>query len=419
MVGYYAPPVIWWSGQSGCMKTKRSPKTLTHIYNLYMLGLGARLARGLRYIYTNMQNCARHKPKNKFVPRLPRATFKNFVRFALAALLLFVALKTVLPKKKDIMPVVLLINRYPLEEEDKRFLQNVNPYGFLLSIPIHEGLEIPRLKTELEEILGRNDFLFFIDQEGGSVNRIKYFVSGFEAPAPATLGKLAQKDLGKAVRQTYEYGLSTGKALKDMAIDVVFAPLAEASAGPNTHHKSRYFSQDFHIAKELADAFASGLSDGGVIPCYKHFPGAPTTTDPHTTAQEIPATLQTLRTQNLPQFRQATRWNCLMTAHAVYPAIDKRNTSTFSPAFYRFLRKELAFDGIIFPDALNMEAADGSDVYTTGVRMNKALEAGADVVMPFFAFSADPKWMEEQIRHIQLPYIKRFQKKASLLKRRN
>lgn len=349
----------------------------------------------------------------------PRATFKNFVRLSLAGVLLFAAFKALVPGKKDIMPVVLLINRYPLEEADKRFLKNVNPYGFLLSIPIHPGLELPRLKAELEEVLGRNDFLFFIDQEGGAVNRIKHFVGGFDAPAPETFGKLAEKDLGEAVRQVYEYGLRTGKTLKEMAVDVVFAPLAEPSAGPDTHRRSRYFSQNPRIAKELADAFARGLNDGGVTPCYKHFPGAPTETDPHETAQEIPASLQTLHEQNLPQFRQAARWNCLMTAHAVYPAIDTQNTSTFSPAFYRFLRKELPFDGIIFPDALNMEAADGADISTTGVRMNKALEAGADVVLPFFPFSAEPEWMEEQIRHIQRPYIKRFQTKASLLKRRN
>ena len=70
-------------------------------------------------------------------------SFKNIIRLALACLIIFGAYKTFFPHKKDIMPVVLLINRYPMTPEDKQFLKNINPYGFLLSIPIHPGLKLP------------------------------------------------------------------------------------------------------------------------------------------------------------------------------------------------------------------------------------------------------------------------------------
>lgn len=345
-------------------------------------------------------------------------SFKNIVRILLAGAVLFAAFRAVFPPKRPISPVVLLINRYPLEEEDKIFLKNVNPYGFLLSIPIHPGMNLKQLKRELEDVLERDDFLFFIDQEGGAVNRLKYLVGSFNAPAPQTFGKLAKKDFDAAVRQTYEYGRRTGAALKELGIDVVFAPLAEAADSDQTFRRSRYFSTDPQTAKALADAFAQGLDDGGVTPCYKHFPGAPSATDPHSSAQTIDWSVEKLREQKAGQFAGAERWNCLMTAHAVYPALDKQNASAYSPAFYRFIRKEIPFGGLIFPDALNMEAAHGSDM-AIGARMNKALAAGADVVMPFFSFSADPKWMEAEIRQIRPVYVKRFQKRAKLLKRRN
>ncbi len=316
------------------------------------------------------------------------------------------------------MPVILLINRYPLQEDDKRFLKRVNPYGFLLSIPIHPGLKPAEFKKELEEVLGRKDFLFFIDQEGGAVNRLKHFITGFKAPAPQTFGELAKTDLDKALHEVYEYGLRTGRALKDLGIDVVFTPLAEAASSDDIHHRSRYFSTNPQTAKALADSFARGLDEGGVTPCYKHFPGAPSDTDPHQTAQRIDIPLKTLRTEKIIPFTAAAQWNCLMTSHGVYPALDAKNSSAYSPAFYRFLRKEIPFQGLIFPDALNMEAANGADI-PPGARMNKALAAGADVVMPFFAFSADTQWMENEIRYIHPLYIKRFQKRAKLLKRRN
>ena len=345
-------------------------------------------------------------------------TYKNFIRLLVAAAVLFGAFRAVFPPKRPISPVILLINRYPLQEDDKRFLKRINPYGFLLSIPIHPGMNTLELKKELEEVLERKDFLFFIDQEGGAVNRLKHFISGFDAPAPQTFGELAKTDLNKAVRQVHEYGLRTGRALKELGIDVVFAPQAEAASGDGIHHRSRYFSADPAVAKALADAFAQGLDEGGVTPCYKHFPGAPSKTDSHKTAQRIDDSPETLRTEKAPLFANAARWNCIMTAHAVYPALDAKNASAYSPAFYRFLRKEVPFQGLILPDALNMEAAEGGSA-SAGARMNKALAAGADAVMPFFNFSADPQDMEAEIRQINPVYVKRFQKRAGLLKRRN
>ncbi len=344
-------------------------------------------------------------------------TFKNLIRLLLLAAVAVGVFRTVFPPARMVTPVVLLINRYPLTQEDKTFLKNINPYGFLLSIPIHPGLKLPQLKTELEEVLGRKDFLFFIDQEGGAVNRLKHFITGFKAPAPQTFGELAKKDLEKARQEVYEYGLRTGKELAALGIDVVFAPLAEAASDDGIFHRSRYFSTNPATAKTLADAFAQGLNDGGVTPCYKHFPGAPSMTDSHQTAQRVDASAEELARQ-ADQFAGAARWNCLMTVHGVFSALDNKTPSAYSSAFYRFIRKQIPFEGIIFPDALNMEAADGSDE-NIGARMNAALAAGADVVMPFFSFSADPKWMEEEIRHINPVFVKRFQTKAGLLKRRN
>lgn len=347
-------------------------------------------------------------------------TFKNIILLLSAGAILWGLSRTFFPPQRPVFPVILLINRYPLQEEDKRFLKSINPYGFLLSIPIHPGLKPKEFKKELEVILERDDFLFFLDQEGGAVNRLKHFIKGgFQAPSPQSFGDLAKTSPDKAKHEVYEYGLRTGKALKELGIDVAFAPLAEAASSNTIHHRSRYFSTDPRISKSLADAFAQGLNDSGVTPCYKHFPGAATQTDPHITAQSIPASKEELRSQAVGPFKESKRWNCLMTAHATYPALDANNISTFSPSFYRFLREEIPFEGIVVPDALNMQAAAGSELESIGARMNKALAAGADVVMPFFPYSADPQWMEEQIRQIRPPYIKRFQKRLQLLKRQN
>ena len=319
--------------------------------------------------------------------------------------------------RQEVMPVILLINRYPIWPEDKEFFKRINPYGFLLSIPKHPDMDPNKLRLELEEVLGRKDFLFFLDQEGGSVNRLKQFNKDFQSPSASSYGLMAKKDLKQAISEARKEGARTGRELKKFSIDVVFAPVADTIESDNVPRRERYYSTDPHITKALADAFAQGIASEGVTPCYKHFPGTPTNLDPHLVKQVIDMNLEDLKTKYTRPFAQAYKYPCLMTAHATYTAIDKRNISTYSPAFYRFTRKALNYDGIIIPDALNMQAADGHNPHTIGWRMNKALEAGADVVMPFFAFSADPQWMEEQLRQIRPQYIKRFQKKLKLIKR--
>lgn len=323
------------------------------------------------------------------------------------------------PKPKvPVRPVILLINHYPFTPQDTYFYKQANPFGFLLGIPKRENLDPRILRLELAEALGRNDFLFFIDQEGGSVNRLKQFFPQEKAPSPAYFGKLAAKDEESAAQEAYQYGLSVGKKLKELTVDVVFGPNAEVlPEGEDYLFRSRYYSSSPQIVKRLADAYAAGLAQGGVIPCYKHAVGASgLNKDPHLVKQEALYSVQEIREIFLPPFQNASRWPFLMTAHVLYPAIDAQHVSTYSPAFYRFVREELNFNGLIIPDALNMEAADQDAFVSVSEQMNKALAAGADVVIPFFNVDANPAWILKELEAISPAYVKRLNKKWSALR---
>ena len=311
-----------------------------------------------------------------------------------------------------VRPVILLINHYPMTAADKQFYRQANPYGFLLGLPARENLDPRILRQELSEVLGRTDFVFFIDQEGGPVNRIKQFDPSFKAPAPAVFGKMARQDRKQAAREVYAYGLRVGKFLKSLTVDVVFAPLAETTPQGNSPHKSRYFSDDVEMVKELSDAYARGLADGGVVPCYKHAVGASaSSSDPHYERQVVALTQAEIRRRLLPPFAGSNQWPFLMTAHALYTAIDPETVSTYSKKFYRFVREELNFDGWIVPDALNMEASAQQRFVSEGAQMNAALDAGADLVIPLFNLDADPVWMLEQIQQISRKNIIKFHRK--------
>lgn len=318
--------------------------------------------------------------------------------------------------QQDIMPVLLLIPHYPLPQEDKDFFKRINPYGFILSIPHHKEMDPNQLRTELEEVLGRKDFLFFLDQEGGSVNRLRNFDTSFYSPAASHYGQLAQKDFDFAVEQARKEGERTGRKLKSYGIDVAFAPVADVIDREDIFRRNRYYAVDPQVSKALADAFAQGLAAAGVVPCYKHFPGFGDKVDSHKTIPVIKTGAAEITKQMKPAFEESKKYGCLMTGHALYTSLDEQNVSTYSPELYRLARKTLGFHGLILTDALNMAAAGGPKINDLGERMNKAFAAGADVVLPFFRTNVPPEVMEEKLRQIDPKYIKRFQRRARLIK---
>jgi beta-N-acetylhexosaminidase len=70
--------------------------------------------------------------------------------------------------------------------------------------------------------------------------------------------------------------------------------------------------------------------------------------------------------------------DAVMPAHVIYPRVDSRPAG-FSAVWMEILRKEFAFDGIIFSDDLSMEGASvaGSIVQ----RAEAAWSAGCDVLL--------------------------------------
>ena len=82
----------------------------------------------------------------------------------------------------------------------------------------------------------------------------------------------------------------------------------------------------------------------------------------------------------------------------------------------QFIRKELGFEGFIVTDSLNMEGSFVEGL-SYGERMQKALEAGADLVVPVFnTHSTQKRWHE--IQKISPEQIKKFNKKLRRMKKR-
>jgi beta-N-acetylhexosaminidase len=226
---------------------------------------------------------------------------------------------------------------------------------------------------------GRPAPLIAIDQEGGRVMRLT--ASGFTRFPPARCYSLF---CCHASRVAEAVGESIGAELRAVGIDIDFAPVLDVDSNPdNPVIGDRAFSSDPHTAAELGISFLRGILSSGVIPVGKHFPGhGNTAADSHVELPVVRSSRDTLRKRDLPPFRRAIRAGipALMTAHVLYPALDREFPATLSEKILRgLLRKQLRFRGAVFSDALEMKAITGR--FGIGDAAVRAVSAGCDVVL--------------------------------------
>ncbi|MBV8491300.1 MAG: glycoside hydrolase family 3 protein [Candidatus Eremiobacteraeota bacterium] len=216
--------------------------------------------------------------------------------------------------------------------------------------------------------------LIAIDQEGGRVARLR---DGVE-PMPSMMALGACGDMEPAMRA----GEQVAFDLRRAGCTMNFAPSLDLALDPaNTVIGNRSLGADPSAVARLGAAFAKGLERGGILACYKHFPGhGSTATDSHDALPSVDADERTLRARDLAPFAAvAPSAGAIMSAHVVVHAFDSTRPASLSPAVTRILRDELRFSGAYLTDCLEMGAVAGLDQrLQPGV---VALAAGADLLL--------------------------------------
>jgi beta-N-acetylhexosaminidase len=215
-----------------------------------------------------------------------------------------------------------------------------------------------------------------IDHEGGRVNRLPEPFTYFSAAS--VLGATGSPELA------YDMGRAMGRELLAAGINSNFAPVLDVLSNPeNPVIGDRSLGADPQKASRLGWEIARGLKDSGVIPCGKHFPGhGDTGKDSHLELPVVRKTRGELDACELRPFVHACRneIDSLMTAHVLYPALDPDLPATLSrPIIGALLRGELAYDGVVFSDDLEMRAI--TDSYSAEEASALAVDAGVDVLM--------------------------------------
>ncbi len=233
--------------------------------------------------------------------------------------------------------------------------------------------EVRQLTKDLRDVMGPGA-LIAVDQEGGSTARIEFVP---QAPSAMCLGAADDEALSESV------GAAVSRALRAMGFNWNFAPTLDVNNDPaNPVIGERSFSDNPHTVARLAAAWMRGASREGVACCIKHFPGhGDTSVDSHVDLPVVSKTREALDALELLPFRLLQEAApAIMTAHIVFPLLDKDHPATLSRTLLRgILREEWHYEGVVITDSLVMKAIH--DRYGHHRAAVLALSAGADMVM--------------------------------------
>jgi len=264
-----------------------------------------------------------------------------------------------------------------LSRDERLIIEQCGFGGFILfAHNCREPKQILSLCRELWETGTEFPPFIAIDQEGGRVHRLPPPFT--HVPPAAALGRTGSVELA------YKVGLATARELSTAGINLNFAPVLDVHLNPsNLVIGDRSLSADPNEVIRLGWEIVRGLSEGGIIPCGKHFPGhGDTDKDSHLVLPIVEKSLAELKVVELPPFVHACRQGIetLMTAHVLYRALDPEFPATLSERIVTgLLRQDLGYDGVVFSDDMEMKAIGAS--YGDEEAAGLAVRAGIEVLL--------------------------------------
>lgn len=263
-------------------------------------------------------------------------------------------------------------------DEARRAFREIRPCGVIFFADnITSREQIHSLTTELQaeaRTLGMPPLLIAADQEGGIVSRLPPDM----VTVPGAMALTAQGNL----RDIEACARITGAQLRDVGINVDFAPVVDINNNPfNPVIRTRSFGDTVPKVIDGALATMRGLSEARVMATVKHFPGhGDTSVDSHIGLPVIDHSLDRLHEIELAPYRAAIAAGvpAVMTTHIVFPVLDEHPATLSKAILTGVLRGELGFAGLIFTDSLSMDAIDQRyGLQETAIRCKAA---GVDVL---------------------------------------
>lgn len=305
--------------------------------------------------------------------------------------------------EKPMIAAMLSVSGLELTENEKRLLEKSNPIGItLFKRNVKNKKQVKTLIRSVKEVIGRNDVLIAVDQEGGRVCRFappKWppYVSQY------SLGSLKSKE---AEEITYLHGALIAADLRELGVNWNYAPVLDV-AYPDTTPAlaSRIFSSDEKKVAKYGQILLDTYQAFGICPCVKHLPGhGRAVVDPHLHLPILHQSLKELDKDFYPFHAVGQDAPAGMTAHIVISKVDDKPVTQSKKAIQTIIRDKIGFKGFLISDAIDMKALGGS----LTERVKTSLEAGCDAICYCFGIEDELQEVIRAVRPLTDQAMERF-----------
>lgn len=221
-----------------------------------------------------------------------------------------------------------------------------------------------------------------VDEEGGTVSRLK--TSGLDIDTGVgtmqSIGETADPAAGLWPPGRRSRATCTRSAsISILRRSPTYRPAKMPRSAPAR------FGTDPELCASMAGIISNALTDGGVIPCLKHFPGyGGAAADDHEGSVTVDKTLEELESCDLIPYRRLLAGQnvpFIMVTHLNYPALTGGDTPAdlSSEIVTDLLRNKLGYSNVIITDSHQM--ASITDHYTSAEAAVAAIAAGCDMVL--------------------------------------
>ena len=235
--------------------------------------------------------------------------------------------------------------------------------------------------------------LVAIDQEGGSVTRLKPDYGFPELSSWNHIGLLDN------ILMTEQFANSVSDSLKICGINLNLAPVLDLDYGAETiiGKSNRALSSEPKKVIEHAEIFINALKKNNIISCGKHFPGQGSASgDTHEGVTDISETWNVADLFPYSELVQSGNLDMINVAHIFNKKMDHKFPASLSKIIINnVLRKNLGFTGVVMCDDPSMKAI--SDNYNLEQTFELMLNAGIDLFCLGNNLSYDKNYISKSV----------------------
>ena len=301
-----------------------------------------------------------------------------------------------------------------LTREEKAFFKDANPLGLILfGRNIRDPEQVRALVHSFRRCIGRKNAPVLIDQEGGTVQRLKP-PHWTKLPAAEEYGDLYQTDRKKALAGLKKHAKTIAKELLDLGVNMDCWPCLDVKNKDHNVMYRRCYGDDPVLVAEMAQVSVDTALKSGLMPIIKHIPGyGRVTVDPHKNLPTVTDSLSELEKVDFYPFRQMEQPVWGMTAHVIYTALDPKLPATLSSKVMHYIREKIGFQGFLICDDMMMGAL--APFGTPKQIAQKILKAGCDAVLHCSGVTEDMTVLAPHIPDLSAESLKRLKQAEKLL----